>query len=44
MELFYITTHEYNRQYPAPPDGEEERISYDDPGIGYDWHMPMPIR
>lgn len=38
MELFYITSQEYNRAHPAPPEGEEGRIPQDDPGIGYDWH------
>ena len=30
--LFYHTTEFYNAKNP-----DEERISYDDPGIGYDW-------
>lgn len=37
MELFYVTSVEYNRAHPAPPIGEEGRIPHDDPAIGYDW-------
>lgn len=37
MELFYVTSVEYNSEHPAPPVGEEGRIPFDDPGIGYDW-------
>ena len=37
MELFYVTSVEYDREHPAPPLGEEGRIPHDDPGIGYDW-------
>lgn len=37
MELFYLTSVEYNREHPAPPDGEEGRIPHDDPTIAYDW-------
>jgi dTDP-4-dehydrorhamnose 3,5-epimerase len=44
MELFYITSREYNRDHPAPPEGEEGRLPYDDPRIGYDWHAGPPIR
>jgi dTDP-4-dehydrorhamnose 3,5-epimerase len=43
-ELFYITSHEYNRERPAPPHGEEGRLPYDDASIGYDWHATQPIR
>lgn len=44
MELFYVTSREYNREHPAPPEGEEGRLPYDDPRIGYDWHASPPIR
>lgn len=37
MELFYVTSREYNAAHPAPPEGEEGRIPPDDPAIGYDW-------
>lgn len=37
MELFYVTSREYDREHPAPPIGEEGRIPHDDPTIGYDW-------
>lgn len=37
MELFYVTSREYNAAHPAPPEGEEGRIAQDDPRIGYDW-------
>lgn len=40
MELFYVTSLEYNSAHPAPPHGEEGRIPYDDPAIGYDWGPP----
>ena len=40
MELFYLTTHEYNREKPTPPFGEEGRI----PFIGYDWLASDPTR
>ena len=40
MELFYVTSVEYNRDHPAPPDGEEGRIPFDDAAIGYDWNAP----
>lgn len=37
MELFYVTSVEYNSKNPDPPIGEEGRIPHDDPSIGYDW-------
>lgn len=37
MELFYVTSREYNAAHPSPPEGEEGRIPADDPSIGYDW-------
>lgn len=37
MELFYVTSREYNAAHPAPPSGEEGRIPFDDQTIGYDW-------
>lgn len=37
MELFYVTSREYNAAHPAPPHGEEGRIPHDDPDIGFDW-------
>ncbi len=40
MELFYLTSVEYNRDHPAPPIGEEGRIPHDDATIGYDWNAP----
>lgn len=40
MDLFYVTSVEYNREHPSPPEGEEGRIRYDDPMIGYDWEAP----
>jgi dTDP-4-dehydrorhamnose 3,5-epimerase len=44
MELFYITSSEYNRGHPAPPEGEEGRLPHDDAAIGYDWGSRDPIR
>jgi dTDP-4-dehydrorhamnose 3,5-epimerase len=44
MELFYVTSREYNLEHPGPPDGEEGRMAHDDPSIGYDWHGSSPIR
>jgi dTDP-4-dehydrorhamnose 3,5-epimerase len=44
FELFYVTSREYNRAHPAPPEGEEGRIPHDDPTIGYDWEAPPPVR
>lgn len=44
MELFYVTSCEYNRDDPSPPIGEEGRLPYDDPAIGYDWRSSDPIR
>jgi dTDP-4-dehydrorhamnose 3,5-epimerase len=44
MELFYVTSCEYNRERPAPPDGEEGRLPFDDAAIGYDWYAEQPIR
>lgn len=40
MELFYVTSREYNKEHPGAPQGEEGRIPHDDPEIGYDWHAP----
>lgn len=37
MELFYVTSREYNAAHPRPPEGEEGRLPYNDPAIGYDW-------
>jgi dTDP-4-dehydrorhamnose 3,5-epimerase len=37
MELFYVTSREYNNENPAPPVGEEGRLPHDDASIGYDW-------
>ncbi len=44
MELFYVTSREYNWTHPAPPEGEEGRIPHDDPGIGYDWLASQQIK
>jgi dTDP-4-dehydrorhamnose 3,5-epimerase-like enzyme len=44
MELFYITSREYNKEDPGPPGGEEGRLPYDDSSIGYDWHATQAIR
>jgi dTDP-4-dehydrorhamnose 3,5-epimerase len=44
LELFYVTSREYDREHPAPPQGQEGRLPYDDPSIGYDWHASAPIR
>jgi dTDP-4-dehydrorhamnose 3,5-epimerase len=44
LELFYMTSHEYNRDNPAPPVGQEGRIPHDDAAIGYDWLASQPIR
>jgi dTDP-4-dehydrorhamnose 3,5-epimerase len=44
MELFYVTSREYNREHPAPPDGEEGRIPHNDQAIGYDWLAEPTIR
>jgi dTDP-4-dehydrorhamnose 3,5-epimerase len=43
-ELFYVTSHEYNREHPAPPAGEERRLAHDDPSIGYDWYAVQTVR
>ena len=43
MELFYLTSREYNRENPTPPDGEEGRIAFDDSTIGYDWLARQPV-
>ena len=40
MELFYVTSLEYNREYPSLPEGEEGRLAPDDASIGYDWSAP----
>lgn len=37
MELFYVTSHQYNAAHPSPPEGQEGRIDADDKTIGYDW-------
>src|SRR5205823_11269325 len=44
LELFYVTSREYNRIHPAPPDGEEGRMPHNDPSIGYDWLAEPAIR
>jgi len=39
LELFYVTSREYNAAHPGPPEGQEGRLPADDPTIGYDWTL-----